>query len=61
MTNLTPEELDIQIAGARILDYIRDLLLIAGHCIEYDKKYLELRNQFGYAIVQLIQVIKENK
>ena len=51
-------EIDIQIAGTRLFDYIRDLMIVSGHIIDFDKDYQYLRIQFGDAVVELVRAIK---
>jgi hypothetical protein len=60
MNKLSPTEIGIQIAGTRLFDYLRDLMIITGHPIEQPYAYSALRIEFGDAIVELIKAIKEN-
>jgi len=54
----TDSERDIQIAGSRLCDYLRDLLIVAGHPIAFDDSYQAIRLQFGEAVVQLVQAVR---
>lgn len=56
--DITPTKQDIQIAGTRLCDYIRDLLIISGHPLPFSLAYQEIRKQFGNAIVSLVEAIK---
>lgn len=57
---LTLKEIDIQIAGTRLFDYFRDLLIVAGQEVIFDDRYQAIRLQFGDSVVQLVKAIKES-
>lgn len=58
---LNNTEIDIQIAGTRLFDYFRDLLIVSGNEIVFNETYKEMRIQFGDAVVELVRAIKENE
>lgn len=60
LNDLTPSELDIQIAATGLFDYLRDLLILAGHDIPFHGSYKEARLQFGDKVVELVRAIKAN-
>jgi hypothetical protein len=60
MDKLTVTEEDIQIAAIGLCDYLRDLLLISGHNIEFKESYQILRIAFGNKVVDLVRAIKED-
>lgn len=58
INNIKDEEIDIQIAGTRIFDYICDLMMIMGHSIDKPYSRTEIRIQFGDACVEMYRAIK---
>lgn len=57
---LTNSEIDIQIAATGLYDYLRDLLILSGHKIEFSETYQAARIQFGDKVVDLVRAIKAN-
>lgn len=60
INNITTTEIDIQIAGTRLFDYFRDLLMLSGAFIPFSETYQEMRIQFGDACVQMVRAIKDD-
>ena len=55
INKLPPLEQDFIIEGAKLCDWLRDLLLLSGHDIKYDETYQDLRLYFGKTIYELIK------
>lgn len=55
-----PQEEDIVIQGAKLCDWLRDLVLLSGNVIEYDNRYILVRRYFGETILDLVKAIKDD-